>query len=498
MNLTVGTVLQNGKYLLSDVLGQGQLCTTLQATQAYLNQTVVLKTLNPDVQNQTDIAPLKQRFIEEARRFAQCQHPGLVRVVDLFIEAWLPFVVMDYVAGQSLASLVQAREPLSEAQAIQYVRQIGSALSVIHRNGLVHQAVSPENLIRPQGADFVVLVGFGIMRQVELGAANSGATNLAATNHPYAAIEQLQPSAKLSAATDIYALAGTLYFLVTGQNPIAATLRDQIPLPSPRKLRPTLSAAIEAAILSGLEMHSQSRPQTIAAWFSLLPGSESLPPVSAFTNPEIATIAQVPQTSGSANGSHSAPPAPQPAPQATRVVASHSPSVPAILARPEKSRFSKAIVATATIAGTVGLGLGLLLRFSAASGIGPRIFHTQQSFPPLKDWPGSAEPTAAPLAPLPSPPAVRRNLELPPPRPIPSPVISSPSPAPQPSPEATGEAFPSPSPEIPEAPSTVPKPLPQATASPQPIPSSSPLSPAQPEPSPVTKSKEGGIGSGVR
>jgi serine/threonine-protein kinase len=489
MNLTAGTTLQNGKYLLGNVLGQGKLCTTLQATQAYLNQAVVLKTLRSDSQTSADSAQLRQQFIEDARRFAQCQHPGLVRVVDLFVETGLPFAAMDYVAGQSLASLVQAYGPLSEAQAIQYIRQAGSALSVIHRNGLVHRDVNPQNLIRPQGTDFVVLVDFGIIHQTM-----SVGEGSAVTEDCYAAIEQFQSQAKLSAATDIYALAGTLYFLTTGQKPMGATLRDHTLLPPPRKLQPKLSSATESAILSGLEVNSQSRPHTIAAWFALLPSSETLPPVSEFPTPQghPSPSVQLPPASANSNGSKATSPVPQPAPQATRVV-SPSPSVSPAAAQLEKNRFPKAIVATALISAMLGLGVGVVLRLSAASGIGPRIFHTQQSFPPLNDWPGSAEPAAAPVAPLPPPPTVRQNPEpLPPvrPKPVP-PVISSPSPSPQPTPQLTGEPFPSPTSGVSSTPSPLPNPLPPETISPQPNPSSSPLTPASPEPSPDVKPKEG-------
>ncbi|UBF28358.1 protein kinase [Kovacikia minuta CCNUW1] len=497
MNLTAGTTLQNGKYLLGNVLGQGGGCVTLQATQAYLNQTVVLKTLRSNLPADGNTSTLQQQFLEESRRFAQCQHPGLVRVVDLFVEAGLPFAAMDYVAGQSLANLVQARGALPEAQAIQYIRQVGSALSVVHRQGLVHQNVNPQNLIRPQAADFVVLVDFGIMRQTVLNSAESSADE-----DCYAAIEQFQPQEKLSPATDIYALAGTLYFLLTGKKPIAASLRHQTSLPSPCKFQPQLSSAVEAAILSGLEMNIQSRPQTIAAWFALLPHNEALPPVYEFSNqqgqvsPPVPPTVQLPQKAAVTNGTKavSSPPQP-PSTQTTRVASPPPPTVSHTPSLVPKSRFPKAIVATAIIAGGLGLGLGLVLRLGAASGIGPRIFNTQQSFPPVNNWPGSAEPTAAPLAPLPPPPAVRRDPGAPSPArsAAPPPVGASPSPTPQPSPVLTPESFPSPNPEVSATPSPTTAPLPQESVTPQLAPSPEPVTSPNPETSPVAKPKEGAL-----
>jgi len=489
MNLTVGTALQNGKYLLGSILGQGELSITLQATQAYLNQTVVLKTLRPELQGQTNIAALKQRFIEESRRFAQCQHPGLVRVVDLFVESGLPFAAMDFVAGQSLSNLVQSQGPLSEAQAIQYIRQAGSALSVIHRNGLFHQNVNPDNLIRPRGSDVVVLVDYGIVHQTV-----KGTEDAQTVEDCYAAIEQFQPQAKPSASTDIYALAGTLYFLLTGKKPVAAPLREHTSLLSPRQLKPQLSPVVEAAILSGLNMNAQSRPQTVAAWFAQFPGNEPLPPVDEFsTQPSTSsTTVQIPsQQAVNSNGSKTVPNA---VPATSQLPVSQSIQPQRAVAAPsvKRSRFPRAIVATAAISGAIGLGLGLALRFSAASGIGPRIFHTQQSFPPLNDWPGSAKPVDTPPVPLPPPPPVKQNPE---PslrfKSTPSPPPISPSPELRPSNEPTPEATPTPKVSVPEISPSTPSPIPQETRSPQsvPPPETQPSVPANPQASPSTRQK---------
>ncbi|WP_421657982.1 serine/threonine protein kinase [Leptothermofonsia sp. ETS-13] len=413
MNLTAGAPLQNGKYILGNILGQSDLGITLKATQAYLNQPVVLKTLKPNPKVAIDFAQLKQRFLEETRRFAHCQHPGLVRLVDVFEESGVPFAVMDYVAGEPLTDLVQPRRPMSEAQAIQYVRQVGSALTVLHRQGLVHRDVKPKNLLRPTGADFVVLVDYRILHPSMVGTVEPTPS---LTNAGYAAPEEYQSSAKLTAATDIYALAAVLYFLMTGQHPTAANLREQSPLPAPRKLQPDLSQAVESAILSGMEMNVQKRPPTIAAFFSLLPDREPLPPIQLSNGAEkpSATVPLAP-VKPSSNGYSQSPPSPQPpAPQpststqATRVVTPAS-STLWVQPLPRKSRLPKALVLTAAIAAACGLGLGLTLRLSAVSGIGPKIFNTQQTFPPLEDWPGSAEPVVSPSVPPPGNHTPERN-----------------------------------------------------------------------------------------
>ncbi|MBW4580039.1 MAG: protein kinase [Tildeniella nuda ZEHNDER 1965/U140] len=478
MNLTAGTTLQNGKYALQDPLDQSALGITFRAMQAPLHQLVVLQTLR--TQPQTDVAHLKRRFVEEAQRFAQCQHPGLARVLDVFEESGLPFVVMDNVAGQTLAERVRSRAPLPELQAVQYIRQVASALSVMHHQELLHRDVKPENLVRPKGASFVVLTGFDLSHYAVLGVPDSSESL-----SPYAAIELHQRQVNLTAATDIYALAATLYFLVTGQEPIAASRRQQLPLTLPRQLQPQLSAAIEHAILSGMALNPQERPQTIAAWLALLPEQQPAPTGQALTSgsvPPRAAIA-LPSAAAASNGSSrpTSPPTQAPlaqispvqahAAQPTHSVASLAQQSMPHSARVSKSRLPKALMMTAAIAIAAGSGLGLALRFSAAHGIGPTLFQTNQDFPPVQNWPLQATPADFSTAPEPPEPDPIRDFA--PERPLRVKAAPSPIPKPVPSPTETIEPTPAPalSPFTPVAP---PSPLP-----------TSPVLPNEPMPRPV-------------
>lgn len=162
MNLKAGLALQNGKYILDQIIDQNELDITAKATQVSLNQPIVLKTINPTPAIPRDTALLKQQFTAVARQFAQCHHPGLVSILDIFEQEGWPFVVMDYVAGQSLAQRVQAQGPLPEAQALDYIRQVGSALSLVHQHGLVHRHVAPCTMLQPPSAEFVVLGAYRI------------------------------------------------------------------------------------------------------------------------------------------------------------------------------------------------------------------------------------------------------------------------------------------------------------------------------------------------
>jgi serine/threonine protein kinase len=165
MNSLVGKTLQGGKYTLEQPIGQGGFGITFRAVHHYLRQTVVIKTLNPISQKNPQYAEFERQFRDEARRLAMCLHQNIVRVNDFFIEDDMPYLVMDYIAGQTLEEVVFPDHPLPESVAIHYICQIGAALQVVHQNGLLHRDVKPQNIILRQGTQEVVLIDFGIARE---------------------------------------------------------------------------------------------------------------------------------------------------------------------------------------------------------------------------------------------------------------------------------------------------------------------------------------------
>lgn len=398
MNLTAGTVLQGGKYLVNRVLGQG-LSKTLKVVQSPLNRAMVLKTINFPQTVQVDTARLRQAFMADAQKLGHCQHPGLVSLVDLFEEAETPFAVMDFIAGQSLAELVQAQGRLPEAEALHHIRQIGSVLSALHRQGLVHQDVKPQNLIRPVGADFVVLVDYGFAQREILQALDAaGAIPL----REYAAPEVMKLSNALSPTADIYGLAASLYFLVTGQKPTAALLQGYSPLVAPRQLQPNLSLALEQAILAGMALNSGDRPQTIAAWFSLLPDHHNLPVVSGFASaPVVTPLSSLAQPSAPPLGvplpTNEIVPVPiLPALSKESASPAHTVAIPVAkkaIALPTNPGRKRGMLLLGTLAAIAGASLGLTLRIGGATGPGSSIFHAEQAFPPLPDWSPTVDPT---------------------------------------------------------------------------------------------------------
>ena len=268
MNLTAGTVLQNGKYAIGATLGQGYFGTTYRAVHANLEQPVVIKTLSESLRHYADFDRFQQRFIQQIQRIAQCQHANLARVLDLFYERGQVFAVMDYIPGPTLAQVMRASQPLPIPLALYYIRQVGAALGVLHRNNVLHLDIKPDNIIRRSGRHRVIPIDFGIAQGFTVGAAQTHAGLLSAG---YAPLEQYDPQGKRTPATDVYALAATLYHLITGQAPVTAPLRDRIPLPSPKQFQKDINSDIEGAILEGLELDVERRVPTIEAWLKLLP-----------------------------------------------------------------------------------------------------------------------------------------------------------------------------------------------------------------------------------
>lgn len=297
MDSLIGTTLSNGKYTLEEEIGQGGFGVTYKAIHHFLDQTVVIKTLNESLRSERNFSELQRKFQDEARRLASCVHPNIVRVSDFFIEHDRAYMVMDYIPGKTLEDLVFPDRPLPESVAIHYIRQIGSALQVVHRNGLLHRDIKPQNIILHEKTQEAILIDFGIAREFT---PNSTQTHTQMMSIGYAPIEQYFAQEKRSPASDVYGLAATLYALVTATVPTASILRDHERMPEPRELAPSISPGVNQAILRGMAMQAINRPSSIEEWLALLPeGSPSFqmtqPPKASTTTAETVVFTSKPE-----------------------------------------------------------------------------------------------------------------------------------------------------------------------------------------------------------
>ncbi|MCA1993708.1 MAG: serine/threonine-protein kinase [Coleofasciculus sp. S288] len=260
---TPGQILQGGKYTIEKKLGQGGFGITYLARDKKGNP-VVIKMIKEEDVDSFDFDKCQQDFVNEALKLKGCQHPHIVKVYELIKEGELWGMVMEYIEGEDLGSW---RLPLPESEALLYIHQIGEALKVVHNNGFLHRDVKPNNIMIRADKPEAVLIDFGIARDFTLGVTQTHTTHLTVF---YAPPEQYNHRAKRGAYTDVYALAATLYKLLTGKEPESAMSRGLgEPLKPPKKLNPNISDRVNQAILQGLELWPEMRPQSVQDWLAL-------------------------------------------------------------------------------------------------------------------------------------------------------------------------------------------------------------------------------------
>ncbi|WP_313655529.1 serine/threonine-protein kinase [Planktothrix agardhii] len=268
MSWTPGYQLRQRPYIIETILGQGGFGITYKAKHLQLDHQVVLKTPNAGLQNDPEYPKYVQRFIQEGQTLAklgQNSHPHIVRVSDLFEENGLHCLVMDLIVGQSLWEFVQTKGRLSEADAVNIIRQIADALVMIHNAGIIHRDAHPANIMLRNNTS-AVLIDFGLAAEIM--------PRVMSSKHPanlnFAPYEQfLEGSGKPT--VDVYCLAASLYYAITGQLPtqsLTRKLKNQALIPPNKIVK--ISDKINEAILKGLGLEPEKRPQTMAEFLRLL------------------------------------------------------------------------------------------------------------------------------------------------------------------------------------------------------------------------------------
>ncbi len=274
---TPGQTLTERPYRIESILGQGGFGVTYKATHLQLNHQVVLKTPNADLQSDPEYAKYVKRFIGEGRilaKLSQNAHPGIVRVSDLFEENGIHCLVMDLVVGQNLFDVVQERGRLRDTEAVEIIRQIAEALSDVHQVGPVHRDAHPRNImLRPNGQ--AVLIDFGLATEL----VPMVPTSKHFAQHDFAPWEQ-QMEGSGQPTVDIYALAASLYYAVTGQTPTPSVKRhfQNAALPPAKDLG--VKDWVNLAIEKGMESDPQKRPQSMQDWLNYLREPPTIPSVS--------------------------------------------------------------------------------------------------------------------------------------------------------------------------------------------------------------------------
>ena len=267
MAWVAGDQLQGGKYTIERKLKTGRFGINYIAKNKQ-HDFLLLKTLDVNSLtslNQLEKERLETMFMREAVKLTLCQHEHIVKFYEPFKEAGYSCLVMEYIPGETLDKLGK----ISPEEALIYIQQIGAALTIVHQHHLIHGDVQPENIILRAGKSEAVLIDFDLVLDFD----HELTTRRVRENvEGFASLELCTKNTKPTAASDIYSLAATFYYAITGQLPETALKRkiDNKRLTPPQELISSISNELNLAILKGMELEAKNRPKSIELWLKLL------------------------------------------------------------------------------------------------------------------------------------------------------------------------------------------------------------------------------------
>ncbi len=268
----IGTVL-SGRYRLESKLGSGGMSTVFLARDETLERWVAVKVMHREISDQPDQI---ERFRREARAVAQLSHPNVVAVIDAGDDGGYPYIVLEYVEGETLKQRIDRLGRLPIDEAVAYAIEIGRGLAAAHARRLVHRDVKPQNvLIDAEGRAKVT--DFGIARSLESDGLTKTGRVLGTTD--YVAPEQAMGHG-VDSRSDIYSLGVLLYEMLTGDVPFTAEtvvgvamkhVNEQMPDVQAR--RPEISSALAAVVERATSKDTKSRYPDMAAFLTDLEGA---------------------------------------------------------------------------------------------------------------------------------------------------------------------------------------------------------------------------------
>ncbi|NJN66770.1 MAG: protein kinase [Chloroflexaceae bacterium] len=262
--LPLNTLLR-GQYEIVCLLARGGMGAVYQATDRHHGTTVALK------QSLTTDERLRKAFEREARILSRLRHPSLPTVSDYFFDETGQFLVMEYIPGDDLESLLQRKgKAFATTSALSWVvrwaDQLLGALEYLHsqEHPIIHRDIKPQNL-KPTARGDIMLLDFGIAKSVADQTRHSAVHSVRGYTRYYAPLEQIQGTGT-DPRSDLYALAATLYHLMTGGPPpdaltrVAAVLSGQPdPLQSAHKLNPRVPSSVAFVIHQAMEQKIADR-----------------------------------------------------------------------------------------------------------------------------------------------------------------------------------------------------------------------------------------------
>jgi len=257
--------MQNlGRYQIIDQIGAGAMGAVYRAKDPMMGRTVAIKTILAHAMDGPQAAEFRERFVREAQAAGRLAHPSIVTMYDVSSDGGTPFLVMEFVEGQTLQSVLESGARVDIDRACNIGIQIAEGLHYAHQNGVIHRDIKPANvLLTSEGR--AKIADFGVAR---LSDAQVTATGQLLGTPAFMAPEQFV-GGQIDGRADLFAAGVVLYWMVTGDKPFAgdSILAVQYkvvhtdPVP-PRKLNPAVSQGLENVILKSLAKDPAQRYQS--------------------------------------------------------------------------------------------------------------------------------------------------------------------------------------------------------------------------------------------
>jgi serine/threonine protein kinase len=258
MSAILGTTL-SGRYRLEARIGAGGMSTVYRALDETLQRQVAIKLLNREVASDSDQL---ERFRREARAVAQLNHPHIVGVIDAGEDEGRPYIVFEYIEGETLKERIRRQGRLEIAEAVAYAIEIARALGAAHARHIVHRDVKPQNVLLDEEGSAKV-TDFGIARTLDEEGLTADGRVLGTTDYvsPEQALGQ-----RVTGQSDLYSLGVVLYEMLTGEvpfkgeNQVAVAMKHvREILPDVQTKRPEVSAALAAVVDTATAKRQEDR-----------------------------------------------------------------------------------------------------------------------------------------------------------------------------------------------------------------------------------------------
>ena len=255
-----------GRYELIEKIGEGGMAIVYKAKCRLLNRYVAIKILRPEF---TKTEAFVENFRKESQAAAGLTHPNIVSVYDVGKEGNIHYIVMELVEGKPLSEIIEEKGHLDYKEAIEITKQVASALSLAHKNQIVHRDVKPHNIMITN-TGVAKLADFGIARAVTNGNVVSDATS---GNKVMGSVHYISPEqargAYVDERTDIYSLGIVMYEMLTGQVPFDGDSAVSIALKHindtmtpPSQLMAGIPPQLEKLILKATDKYQSNRFKT--------------------------------------------------------------------------------------------------------------------------------------------------------------------------------------------------------------------------------------------